>query len=259
VIQKLITIPAAMQKVSNPVPRIRHPDWLHRRVAGAVDRFKQNKVTDFFSRVSSEDRAADDIDIEDIGGSDAQSQRPRIAVVNRKFTRRATTPPVSVDDAPLDDVRSINPSVSYYAWLKALEPLRRKRQRQRGDGVSAIIPAMFGNAKVRTNHRWDVVQVRPSKIAGRFTMWLSIDSALVAIPLRISREFYLHLRKPAQDDLFRTEFYSCDKVVRNLPRDLHVNNLYKIAVKEDVYLDIQEHFTDLINDPNVEGVFELQV
>ena len=47
VIQKLITIPAAMQKVSNPVPRIRHPDWLHRRVAGAVDKFKQNKVTDF--------------------------------------------------------------------------------------------------------------------------------------------------------------------------------------------------------------------
>lgn len=28
VIQKLITISAAMQKVSNPVPRIRHPDWL---------------------------------------------------------------------------------------------------------------------------------------------------------------------------------------------------------------------------------------
>lgn len=27
-IQKLITIPAAMQKVSNPVPRIPHPDWL---------------------------------------------------------------------------------------------------------------------------------------------------------------------------------------------------------------------------------------
>ena len=31
VIQKLITIPAAMQKVSNPVSRIRHPDWLQDR------------------------------------------------------------------------------------------------------------------------------------------------------------------------------------------------------------------------------------
>ena len=43
VIQKLITIPAAMQKVSNPVPRIHHPDWLHvhcvvvLHTSGAVD------------------------------------------------------------------------------------------------------------------------------------------------------------------------------------------------------------------------------
>ena len=31
-IQKIITIPAAMQHISNPVPRIRHPDWLHKQV-----------------------------------------------------------------------------------------------------------------------------------------------------------------------------------------------------------------------------------
>lgn len=31
-IQKIITIPAAMQRVSNPVPRVKHPDWLHKKV-----------------------------------------------------------------------------------------------------------------------------------------------------------------------------------------------------------------------------------
>lgn len=35
-IQKIITIPAAMQRVSNPVPRVKHPDWLHKKVWGAV-------------------------------------------------------------------------------------------------------------------------------------------------------------------------------------------------------------------------------
>ncbi len=34
-IQKIITIPAAMQGVDNPVPRVRHPEWLHKRVRGA--------------------------------------------------------------------------------------------------------------------------------------------------------------------------------------------------------------------------------
>ena len=32
VIQKLITIPAALQKIHNPVPRVAHPDWLQKRI-----------------------------------------------------------------------------------------------------------------------------------------------------------------------------------------------------------------------------------
>ena len=31
-IQKIITIPAALQRIPNPVPRVKHPDWLHKRV-----------------------------------------------------------------------------------------------------------------------------------------------------------------------------------------------------------------------------------
>ena len=35
-IQKIITIPAAMQHVANPVPRVKHPDWLHKQVLPLV-------------------------------------------------------------------------------------------------------------------------------------------------------------------------------------------------------------------------------
>ncbi|KAL6577446.1 DNA polymerase epsilon catalytic subunit A [Orobanche minor] len=49
-IQKIITIPAAMQKVANPVPRVVHPDWLHRKVREKEDKFRQQKLVDIFSR-----------------------------------------------------------------------------------------------------------------------------------------------------------------------------------------------------------------
>jgi DNA polymerase epsilon subunit 1 len=49
-IQKLITIPAALQKVSNPVPRVPHPDWLNRRIRIKEDVFKQKKMTDLFAK-----------------------------------------------------------------------------------------------------------------------------------------------------------------------------------------------------------------
>ena len=31
-IQKIITIPAAMQHIPNPVPRVQHPEWLRKKV-----------------------------------------------------------------------------------------------------------------------------------------------------------------------------------------------------------------------------------
>jgi len=48
VIQKLITIPAALQKVPNPVERVAHPDWLAARIRAKNDVLKQKKMTDMF-------------------------------------------------------------------------------------------------------------------------------------------------------------------------------------------------------------------
>ncbi|KAL5555227.1 hypothetical protein UlMin_037463 [Ulmus minor] len=54
-IQKIITIPAAMQKVANPVPRVVHPDWLHKKVREKEDKFRQQKVADMFSSFKKDD------------------------------------------------------------------------------------------------------------------------------------------------------------------------------------------------------------
>jgi len=59
-VQKIITIPAALQRVDNPVPRVKHPDWLARLVREKHDTFKQIKLDNFFSRVSAAEAAAVD-------------------------------------------------------------------------------------------------------------------------------------------------------------------------------------------------------
>ncbi|VDO97023.1 unnamed protein product [Soboliphyme baturini] len=50
-IQKIITIPAALQGVPNPVPRVGHPDWLHKRLLQKNDSQKQKKISDMFKRL----------------------------------------------------------------------------------------------------------------------------------------------------------------------------------------------------------------
>ncbi|KAL1944013.1 hypothetical protein VTO73DRAFT_3831 [Trametes versicolor] len=256
VIQKLITIPAAMQKVTNPVPRIRHPDWLFRRVAALDDKFHQHKVTDFF-KAAPKPVASDNMDIEDTMTQRTQDSAPRLAAVYRKTQRRQETPEETPADKllaePLPDVHK-----SYSKWLKVM---KRRWSHRRGDisGDGTVMPSMFRGVRTKQSTHWDIVQIRPNRTPGRFTLWLSVDGTLSAVPLRIPREFYMHLRTPPKEDQFNHEMYQCEKVVRSLPRDRQCVNLYKITVREDLYVDGQEHFIDITNDPNVDGVYELQL
>jgi DNA polymerase epsilon subunit 1 len=259
VIQKLITIPAAMQKVANPVPRIHHPDWLHKRVAALDDKFHQHKMTDFFNPAAPGMVPNQPADIEDIGNPDKSSVRRRIAVVNRKPRKNVASANEKTDDIfskPLPD-----PSRNYSTWIRAMRPRWRQRRSARiGNADSTTVPSMFrGVTKSKTTSRWDIVQLRPTRSPGRYDLWLSVDAELFSIPLRISREFYLHLRVDLPDGLFRTDLYEWEKVTRGLPRGMPCTNLYKITTREDVYQENQEHFMDLTNHPNVDGVFELQV
>lgn len=264
VIQKLITIPAAMQKVANPVPRIRHPDWLHRRVAAQDDKFRQHKVTDFFSKLTVDSGDAQDtqvqtqqtdVDIEDFGSASVQENgRKRIAVVNRKPTRREPTPEAA------EPAVKVRPEANYSGWLKGARVRWRKRLATKlGLSDDTVVPEMFKGVRVKQSGRWDIVQIRPTRNQGRFVLWLSTDNGLVSVPLRIPREFYIHLRTPPKAGHFRTDMYNCEKVVRTLPRDQPCINLYKLSVREETFLEEQEHFIHLTNDPNVDGVYEQQV
>ncbi|KAA0145618.1 hypothetical protein FNF28_07844 [Cafeteria roenbergensis] len=54
-IQKIVTIPAALQRVPNPVPRVRHPDWLLRVVRQKNDPRKQRKLGQYFGAPTDAD------------------------------------------------------------------------------------------------------------------------------------------------------------------------------------------------------------
>lgn len=93
-IQKIITIPAALQGVENPVPRVKHPDWLRKRVAEVNDLFKQRKISDMFQvcekpvkniEKNQEENNENSPDIEDISGNNSHSiGRPVVTKHKRK-------------------------------------------------------------------------------------------------------------------------------------------------------------------------------
>ena len=258
VIQKLITIPAAMQRVPNPVPRIRHPDWLHRRVAALDDKFRQHKVTDFFKPGAPKQKPqANMMDIEDIGNP-SQGPSLRTAVVRRRKSveRRQDSPESQPETAPRRG--NLTWKKDYSKWLESARLLQFSKLFAGTSDPAEGASRMFGSRNLRTMHRWDIVQIRQGDRPGRFDLWLSVKGELHLVPLRIPREFYVHLRTPREDQ-FETSEYSAQKVTRTLPHDRPCLNLYKLSVREELYAKSQEHFVNLTNEPNVDGVFELQV
>lgn len=62
-IQKIVTIPAACQKVKNPVPRVKHPEWLGALVRQQDDTYKQQSLKGMMQTAT--EKGAGLIDIED--------------------------------------------------------------------------------------------------------------------------------------------------------------------------------------------------
>ncbi|KAJ1920549.1 DNA polymerase epsilon catalytic subunit [Mycoemilia scoparia] len=158
VIQKIITIPAAMQHVPNPVPRIKHPDWLLRRINNQSDKSRQHRITGMFKKVSRDDylqesknrmdaEAADAVDIEDAltpGSahmSSGKKTKQGSCVVNSLARKRKRAASLT-DNMSLDKVREAIQGLGppppidedYSAWLeyqKRKWPLQRQLRKLR--------------------------------------------------------------------------------------------------------------------------------
>ncbi|CEH14532.1 dna polymerase catalytic subunit a [Ceraceosorus bombacis] len=251
VIQKLITIPAAMQKVPNPVPRIRHPDWLFKRVTASEDKFKQRKLTDAFQ--VQHDRSL--------------SMKPSTSALPlaKPALKDQTVAPVVEVDEPVPDL-----TVDYRGWVRVMKKKwakeRRARAQQqgalggaaRGRGLGTMNAMLARRSQTLATATWDVVQISGASTPGEFRLWISVAGQLQSLKLHVPRQFYINFKKPPRPETFGTG-YLYERVSRTLPRGRQCLELYRITVSETMYLEEETHFSSLLNHPNVDGVFEMQV
>ena len=93
-IQKIITIPAALQKCENPCPRIAYPKWLSKKIAEQEARFKQKKLNFFLKP-----RDPNAPDIEDLA---RRTDPPKKLVVGQqaKAKEKQQAEVLNMDDCP---------------------------------------------------------------------------------------------------------------------------------------------------------------
>lgn len=150
-------------QIANPVPRVAHPDWLHKKVREKEDKFRQQKLADMISSLKRNDllkRNSDTVggnnvmdeeivrDFEDFQNSKNSANGPRPILrcfeVNKKKNSVRTIERVISPLEQTDDGEKVNNAVSsdsvdrnvdYQGWLEIKKRKwknnldKRKRQR----------------------------------------------------------------------------------------------------------------------------------
>ncbi|KAK4215556.1 hypothetical protein QBC37DRAFT_121574 [Rhypophila decipiens] len=276
VIQKLITIPAALQKVKNPVPRIAHPDWLRRRIAAKEDKLKQKKMTDLFGAAPKTplEEVTNLGDMEDFGGLLKPKTVMSAITASQKAggaqKRKSPYPAPETQDPFLSLPKKMpDPSEDYVAFLEyqklkwKLQKAARARRRhlfgdRRGNAQSNIHQTLRQQAAVTYRNTWQLLELKPTETPGIVTAHVLLDTRIHTLKIKVARQLFLNLRGKKLPPIDMEECH-VEQVNHTLPNGHSSANLLRLTVPEEVYFNQAEKFSALFNHPNVEGVYEKQL
>lgn len=277
VVQKLITIPAALQKLRNPVPRVAHPDWLQRRINMKDDKFKQKKMTDLFvqsdkaplSSISTnilDHRVQHAGDMDEVIANSTQKATSPEQKVAQKRKHLESTPKTSLD--PFASLPAVMPSISddYQGFLvyqkqkwKIQKQARARRRQLFGERTNVAtdsLSSFFRNqAQMLYISTWQVLQLCESGLPGIVRAFVLIDQKIHALNVKVPRQFFVNLKRESLPDI---EVPDCEveKVNHTLPNGHPSVHLFKLSMSEDTYLEEADKMDALFQHPSIEGVYE---
>lgn len=281
-IQKIITIPAALQKLDNPVPRVPHPSWLHSKVRQLNDRFQQTSIKSMFN-VSAKTAPAAPMDIEDFGNASV-AKRPLVHQRRRTKGQSKPAPESPSPDANVRDERVVLSKSSFNVWLEQKKSLwkngRRQRKRTRmtasrgglsrsGDVTKARRPASSMEGYVRDAaaalraSEWHVIEVRElssmdqaasqGQSNGVFVLWVMIGKeTLQKVHVTVSRTFYVTARTEIHSS---SDEVRVKKVDKRLPHNQSAPLIYEVTMAEHMFRSAK--WSGLLRGPD--GAGELDV
>ncbi|EDO36342.1 predicted protein, partial [Nematostella vectensis] len=298
-IQKIITIPAALQGVSNPVPRCIHPPWLHKRLLEKNDVFKQQRISEMFSRLppkeghSSGGPASSQVtDIEDMAnGGTASATNGLIRPVATKRKRGyddGDTPTTGTGKGYLDQIdlskswRELlgdppkwGPSdEEKNAWVafqkkKWAHQARQRAERKRLRKEATDMGMTFTSGGSATTGLSSFIRQKTRTLLD--TPWQIVQIAETPTP-GLFRVWSLigsdlHAVKVNIPRILyinsRTpreeEGTMWRKVSRTLPRSHAAIHLYEYSVKETLFTEHSSALATDLSSPEIEGIYESQV
>uniref|UniRef100_A0A914W395 DNA polymerase epsilon catalytic subunit n=1 Tax=Plectus sambesii TaxID=2011161 RepID=A0A914W395_9BILA len=239
-IQKIITIPAALQGVANPVARIPHPDWLHKRLVEKNDVMRQRRITDVFKPAPKVAPIAADIEDMTAIRSAVGTPEPEVAVVGCSRKRTLSGRLTSMRRNPLNEKNAIADGTGNVSSPSATATSAYKNWRDVLGKAPALATCGFDGWLQFHRSKWALQRtqqkqrkkmrqqlstdgdrrIRPAGVGMDMFMRASSD-ALLELPWQILQ--IVETRDPGQFFLWVLLGQELRKIRLNVPRIFYVN------------------------------------
>ncbi|CAL55806.1 DNA polymerase epsilon, catalytic subunit A,C-terminal [Ostreococcus tauri] len=290
-IQKIISIPAALQGVENPCPDVKLPDWLNKRIREKNDKFAQQDLKKMFRAqfAAGAPLAKKDLnmlDIEDSFTGTPSRARARSLLTNGDAPRtpeQVVTPNGKAPRTPGSASATEAPDreTDYDGWLKFYKAkwktlranIKRLRvedekeraaaereggvvRRRRRSGAIGLESFVESREETIAHSIMHIIQVEETRTPGVFAVWVYVNGGMQSIKIDIPRRLVIATREADPEG----EFGKADKhrIVASLPRGFTSPHLYEVNVPERT-LSAGVDISALLADPNVIGVYEKHV
>lgn len=278
------------------MPRVPHPDWLHKKVSEKNKAKSQMKINEIFKAVPKEVENLDstmevtdsELDIEDIGSRPSIFKVPSTSTVSkRKRAMSSSEDEVENNTKSWKEVLGNPPPMGTtnketVAWIefhkkkwayqlkqKGIEPGAKRTRKQIDNSFDHVNRSVVRNPTSgtlggflrRAQQKllitpWQIIQIVETNEPGLFRLWALVDQELHQLRLVVPRIFYLNSRVVRPDPTEQQMWRKCSKI---LPRGRTVYNLYRYSVSESRFRHHKEGLLNELMTPDVEGIYESQM
>jgi DNA polymerase epsilon subunit 1 len=264
-IAKIVTIPAAMQGIVNPVPRVAHPEWLQKRISANDTTSKQTSIASFFSAALPSDPFAA-LDMEDLAKRTPNTAQKKLPIVTKRGKGGKASLPTEAPAVPAMSLKSTN----YKLWLSQMKAvwlynIERKKlcmagvldfdtamAPRRNAGVSSFIA---GRARNVMQQSWQIIEICETQTPGQLKLWVYLsDGSIDHLLLNMDRTLYMNFRKPKV--IRDADGNSLPALNRRLPFRRPTLSLYEVTFSEEEFQKKSDSIRQALADPDVEGVYE---
>lgn len=274
VIQKIITIPAALQNVKNPVPRVQHPEWLKRIVKNKEDTKHQSSISSFFTKTTKQEAKLKDI--EDFGEVAASVEKTKISKVTSRKRKSGRANMVDLAEEEERNQAILNgpcPSMldDYQGFLqyqkakwKVQATGRERRRKLFGSNAESSQRSTVGGmirkrAENIAGSNWEILEYKPDPSKpGDLKVYILAGEKVHSFNFHVPKKVYATFKSELST---KKIIPGCEVEKSNaiLPNGHDATNLYKLTMPQSVFQDQLKDVDGILQDSNILGLYESNI